>query len=292
MADRSHTDDERPRSFHASPAEALEAPRERFLYLACLHEGTGVDEPDFIAVVDADPDSGSYGEIVRRDADAERRGRASPLRLEPLQLGLPRARPLAPDRARLPLVADPHPERGGRSAPATDREGDRAGGAGREDGLQPPPHRPLHAGRQRRGQHARRPRRRRRGRLRLPRRAHLRGQGPLGERRPEAGAQLRLLVPAAQERPHLVGVRRAERLRVRLRHRGRRRRPLRAAAALLGPRGAAARADPRPGRGRSDPARGALAARPRGRAGLRRGGAGQQHRSASTARTAASRPSP
>ena len=57
-------DDQRPRSFHASPAEALEAPRERFLYLACLHEGTGVDEPDFVAVVDADPDSGRYGEIV------------------------------------------------------------------------------------------------------------------------------------------------------------------------------------------------------------------------------------
>ena len=35
-----------------------------------------------------------------RAADAERRRRAAPLRLEPLQLGLPRARPLAPDRAR------------------------------------------------------------------------------------------------------------------------------------------------------------------------------------------------
>jgi methanethiol oxidase len=64
MANRSHPDDQRPRSFHASPAEALEAPPERFLYLACLHEGTGVDEPDFIAVVDADPASGSYGEVV------------------------------------------------------------------------------------------------------------------------------------------------------------------------------------------------------------------------------------
>ena len=62
MADRSHHD--QPQSFHASPAEAVEAPPERFLYLACLHEGTGVEEPDFIAVVDADPDSGSYGEIV------------------------------------------------------------------------------------------------------------------------------------------------------------------------------------------------------------------------------------
>src|SRR5688572_30544178 len=51
-------------SFHASPAEAAQAPAERFLYLACLHEGTDVDEPDFIAVVDADPGSDSYGAIV------------------------------------------------------------------------------------------------------------------------------------------------------------------------------------------------------------------------------------
>ena len=41
-------------SFHASPAEALQAPPEEFLYLACLHEGTGVDKPDFLAVVDAE----------------------------------------------------------------------------------------------------------------------------------------------------------------------------------------------------------------------------------------------
>ena len=43
-----------PQSFHASPAEALQAPPEEFLYLACLHEGTGVEAPDFIAVVDAE----------------------------------------------------------------------------------------------------------------------------------------------------------------------------------------------------------------------------------------------
>src|SRR5262245_42219684 len=41
-------------SFHASPADALQAPQEEFLYLACLHEGTGVDKPDFLAVVDAE----------------------------------------------------------------------------------------------------------------------------------------------------------------------------------------------------------------------------------------------
>jgi len=41
-----------PQSFHASPADAVQAPPEEFLYLACLHEGTGVEAPDFIAVVD------------------------------------------------------------------------------------------------------------------------------------------------------------------------------------------------------------------------------------------------
>jgi methanethiol oxidase len=41
-------------SFHSSPAEAIAAPPEEFLYLACLREGTGVDKPDFIALVDAE----------------------------------------------------------------------------------------------------------------------------------------------------------------------------------------------------------------------------------------------
>ena len=92
-------------SFFASPEEALKGPPEEFLYLACLHEGTGVEEPDFLAVVDADTDRSSTS------ADAERGRRAAPLRLEPLQLGLPRPGALAPDRAGLPLLADPHRRR-------------------------------------------------------------------------------------------------------------------------------------------------------------------------------------
>ena len=43
-----------PQSFHASPAAAIQAPPEEVLYLACLHEGTGVRAPDFLAVVDAE----------------------------------------------------------------------------------------------------------------------------------------------------------------------------------------------------------------------------------------------
>jgi methanethiol oxidase len=49
-----HPEREKPASFHSSPQEALRAPPEEFLYLACLHGGTGVETPDFIAVVDAE----------------------------------------------------------------------------------------------------------------------------------------------------------------------------------------------------------------------------------------------
>jgi methanethiol oxidase len=44
-------------SLHSSPQEAMQAPPEEFLYVACLHEGTGVDAADFIAVVDAEDGS-------------------------------------------------------------------------------------------------------------------------------------------------------------------------------------------------------------------------------------------
>jgi selenium-binding protein 1 len=43
-----------PASFFASPQEAMHAAPEEFLYVAGLHEGTGVDAPDFLAVVDAE----------------------------------------------------------------------------------------------------------------------------------------------------------------------------------------------------------------------------------------------
>src|SRR4051812_5499202 len=49
-----HSHHERSGSLYASPAEAQQAPAEEFLYVACLHEGTGVEAPDFLAVVDAE----------------------------------------------------------------------------------------------------------------------------------------------------------------------------------------------------------------------------------------------
>jgi methanethiol oxidase len=48
-----HEHHERPASFLASPEDARNAPTEEFLYVSCLHEGTGVEAPDFLAVVDA-----------------------------------------------------------------------------------------------------------------------------------------------------------------------------------------------------------------------------------------------
>ena len=55
---------DRPSSFYLSPTEALAAPIERFAYVSAMHTGTGVNAPDFIAVVDTDPQSPGYGMIV------------------------------------------------------------------------------------------------------------------------------------------------------------------------------------------------------------------------------------
>ena len=54
-----HEGHDKPASFHSSPQEAMQAQPEEFLYLVCLHEGTGVEAPDLLAVVDAEK-----GEIV------------------------------------------------------------------------------------------------------------------------------------------------------------------------------------------------------------------------------------
>ncbi len=51
---------------YASPEAAMQTPPEEVIYVACLYEGTGIDEPDFIATVDTSRDSDTYGEIVHR----------------------------------------------------------------------------------------------------------------------------------------------------------------------------------------------------------------------------------
>jgi selenium-binding protein 1 len=50
----------------ASPKEAVKGPREKHLFVACLYGGTGVKEPDYLAVVDTDPASPTYSQVVHR----------------------------------------------------------------------------------------------------------------------------------------------------------------------------------------------------------------------------------
>src|SRR6478672_986874 len=50
----------------ASPKEAMKGPREKLLFVACTYANTGLDKPDYLAVVDADPDSKTYAQVVHR----------------------------------------------------------------------------------------------------------------------------------------------------------------------------------------------------------------------------------
>ncbi|TCJ20269.1 selenium-binding protein [Rubrobacter taiwanensis] len=51
---------------YASPEEAMQAERERVLYTVALYVGTGVEEPDYLATVDVDPDSPTYSQVIHR----------------------------------------------------------------------------------------------------------------------------------------------------------------------------------------------------------------------------------
>jgi selenium-binding protein 1 len=39
---------------------------EKYIYVAALYEGTGIEAPDFVAVIDVDPASAKYAEIFGR----------------------------------------------------------------------------------------------------------------------------------------------------------------------------------------------------------------------------------
>src|SRR5262245_54537676 len=51
---------------YVSPAEAIASPREELAYVVGTYEGTKVQQPDFLATVDLDPASRTYGRIVHR----------------------------------------------------------------------------------------------------------------------------------------------------------------------------------------------------------------------------------
>jgi len=51
---------------YASPAEAVKAPREKLLYTVALYIGTGIQKPDYLATIDADPASPTYSQVIHR----------------------------------------------------------------------------------------------------------------------------------------------------------------------------------------------------------------------------------
>lgn len=51
---------------YASPKEAIKAPREKIVYTICIYTGTGVEKPDYLATIDVDEASPTYGEVIHR----------------------------------------------------------------------------------------------------------------------------------------------------------------------------------------------------------------------------------
>ena len=242
-----------------------------------LYEGTGIDKPDFIAVVDVDPSSSSYGQIVGRTEmpnvgdELHHFGwnacsSACHSQLQRDTLVVPGLRS---SRIHLLDISDPRSP--------TDQERDRGRGDQGEARAERAAHGALHARRHHHDLDARRRRRQLAGRVCGARRARLHGRRALGARAQRDRVHVRLLVPAAPEHAGLERVGRAEHVPGRLQPGRRRRRQVRAQAALLGPRAARQDPDDRPRRRRLDPARDPLAARSRLRPGLRRRDAVEQH---------------
>ena len=51
---------------YASPLEAMQADPEKVLYTIALYDGTGIEEPDYLATVDVDPQSPTYSRVISR----------------------------------------------------------------------------------------------------------------------------------------------------------------------------------------------------------------------------------
>ena len=107
MSAHDHAGHEHHGPGYASPELAREQPPEQFVYVAALYEGTGIDRPDFIAVVDVDPESDDLRADRAPHRDAERRRRAASLRLERVLVGVPLAAAARhADRSGHALLAD------------------------------------------------------------------------------------------------------------------------------------------------------------------------------------------
>ena len=44
----------------------MRAPREKLLYTIAIYVGTGIQKPDYLATIDADPESATYSQVIAR----------------------------------------------------------------------------------------------------------------------------------------------------------------------------------------------------------------------------------
>lgn len=51
---------------YATPQAAMQADREKLLYSIALYTGTGIQQPDYLATIDVDPDSPTYSQVIHR----------------------------------------------------------------------------------------------------------------------------------------------------------------------------------------------------------------------------------
>jgi methanethiol oxidase len=51
---------------YESPAEAMKAKPEKVLYTLALYDGTGIEQPDYLATIDVDPASPMYSKVIQR----------------------------------------------------------------------------------------------------------------------------------------------------------------------------------------------------------------------------------
>ena len=51
---------------YASPLDAMQAPREKILYTIAIYVGTGIQAPDYLATIDADPTSKTFSQVISR----------------------------------------------------------------------------------------------------------------------------------------------------------------------------------------------------------------------------------
>src|SRR5438105_4615990 len=66
MADEQATNHECCGPGYASPEEAMKAEPEKILYAIALYAGTGIEAPDYLATIDADPNSPTYPQVIHR----------------------------------------------------------------------------------------------------------------------------------------------------------------------------------------------------------------------------------